>query len=79
MNKNYEQIDVKEIQHPEDNIIQTIGDLVSYLQTLDQNKLLSCEYINVQFGKFIGIKERPFLKSLIKNDYDKYTLTAMFY
>lgn len=79
MNKNYEQIDVKEIEHPEDNVIQTIGDLVSYLQTLDQNKLLSCEYINVQLGKYIGIKERPFLKSLINNENDKYTLKAMFY
>ncbi len=79
MNKNYEQIDVKEIEHPEDNIIQTIGDLVSYLQTLDQNKLLSCEYINVKLGKYIGIKERPFLKSLINNENDKYTLKAMFY
>jgi len=79
MNKNYEQVDIKEIEHPEENIIQTIGDLVSYLQTLDQNKILSCEYINIQLGKYIGIKERPFLKSLIKNDGDKYTLTAMFY
>lgn len=79
MNKNYEQVDIKEIEHPEDNIIRTIGDLVSYLQTLDQNKILSCEYINIQFGKYIGIKERPFLKSLIKNDGDKYILTAMFY
>ena len=79
MNKNYEQVDIKEIEHPEDNIIQTIGDLVSYLQTLDQNKILSCEYINIQLGKYIGIKERPFLKSLIKNDGDKYILTAMFY
>ena len=79
MNKNYEQVDIKEIEHPEDNIIRTIGDLVSYLQTLDQDKILSCEYINIQLGKYIGIKERPFLKSLIKNDGDKYTLTAMFY
>lgn len=79
MNKNYEQVDIKEIEHPEDNIIRTIGDLVSYLQTLDQNKILSCEYINIQLGKYIGIKERPFLKSLIKNDGDKYILTAMFY
>lgn len=79
MNKNYEQIDIKEIEHPEENIIQTIGDLVSYLQTLDQNKILACEYINVQLGQYVGIKKRPFLKSLIKDDYDKYTLTAMFY
>lgn len=79
MNKNYEQVDIKEIEHPEENIIQTIGDLVSYLQTLDQNKILACEYINIQLGQYVGIKERPFLKSLIKDDYDKYTLTAMFY
>lgn len=79
MNKNYEQVDIKEIEHPEENIIQTIGDLVSYLQTLDQNKILACEYINVQLGQYVDIKERPFLKSLIKDDYDKYTLTAMFY
>lgn len=79
MNKNYEQVDIKEIEHPEDNIIRTIGDLVSYLQTLDQDKILACEYINIQLGKYIGIKERPFLKSLIKNDSDKYTLIAMFY
>ena len=79
MNKNYEQVDIKEIEHPEDNIIRTIGDLVSYLQTLDQDKILSCEYINIQLGKYIGIKERPFLKSLIKGDSDKYTLIAMFY
>jgi len=79
MNKNYEQVDIKEIEHPEDNIIHTIGDLVSYLQTLDQDKILSCEYINIQLGKYIGIKERPFLKSLIKGDSDKYTLIAMFY
>lgn len=79
MNKNYEQVDIKEIEHPEDNIIRTIGDLVSYLQTLDQDKILSCEYINIQLGKYIGIKERPFLKSLIKGYSDKYTLIAMFY
>lgn len=79
MNKNYEQVDIKEIEHPEDNIIRTIGDLVSYLQTLDQDKILACEYINIQLGKYVGIKERPFLKSLIKNDSDKYTLIAMFY
>lgn len=79
MNKNYEQVDIKEIEHPEENVIQTIGELVSYLQTLDQNKILSCEYINVQLGQYVGIKDRPFLKSLIKNDGDKYILTAMFY
>jgi len=79
MNKNYEQVDIKEIEQPEENIIRTIGDLVSYLQTLDQDKILACEYINIQLGNYIGIKERPFLKSLIKNDGDKYILTAMFY
>jgi len=79
MNKNYEQVDIKEIEHPEENIIRTIGDLVSYLQTLDQDKILACEYINVQLGQYVGIKERPFLKSLINNENDKYTLKAMFY
>ena len=79
MNNNFKEIPIKEIDHPEDNLIRTIGDLVEYLQTLKQDKLLSCEYINVQLGQYVGIKDRPFLKSLIKDDGDKYILTAMFY
>lgn len=79
MHNNFKEIPIKEIDHPEDNVIRTIGDLVSYLQTLDPFKPLSCEYINVQLGQYVGIKDRPFLKSLIKNDGDKYILTAMFY
>ena len=79
MNKNFTEKEIKEIEHPIENVINTVGELVFYLQTLDQNKILSCEYINVQLGQYLGIKHRPFLKSLIKDEGDKYILTAMFY
>ena len=63
----------------ENNNINTIKDLVSYLQTLDQNKPIVGEYIKIIANQYIGIEERPLFKSLIKKDNDHYKLTAMFY
>ena len=63
-----------------DNQISTVGDLVEFLQTLDQDANLSAEYIHVIGSTFVDIKERALLKSLfVPNGNNKYKIKAMFY
>ena len=63
-----------------DKQISTVGDLVEFLQTLDQDANLSAEYIQVVGSTFVNIKERALLKSLfVPNGNNKYTIKAMFY
>ena len=68
-----------EITHPGNNVIHTVGDLIKFLETFEEDSILSCEYINVQFGKYLGIKERPLLKSLFRKDGNIVKLNAMLY
>lgn len=63
-----------------DKQISTVGDLVKFLQTLDQDANLSAEYIQVVGSTFVDIKERALLKSLFVPDGEKkYKIKAMFY
>ena len=63
-----------------DKQISTVGDLVEFLQTLDQDANLSAEYIYVIGSTFVAIKERALLKSLFVPDGEKkYKIKAMFY
>jgi hypothetical protein len=69
-----------EIKHNDNNVIQTIGQLKEFLNSFDDNALLDCEYINIQFGKYLGIKHRPLLKSLFEKTIEGNILfKAMFY
>ena len=63
----------------ENNTIHTVGELVAYLQTLDQNKPIIGEYIKVIGSQYIGLEHRPLLKSLIEDNNDHYEWIAMFY
>ena len=63
-----------------DKQISTVGDLVEFLQTLDQDANLSAEYIQVVGSTFVNVKERALLKSLFAPDGEKkYKIKAMFY
>ena len=70
---------IKEIEHEEEEVFRTVGDLVKYLQTLDQDKLLVAKYIYVILGNYKGIKERPLLKKLFIEENGVYKINAMFY
>ena len=61
------------------NTIQTVGELVAYLQTLDQDKPIIAEYIKVVGSQYIGLEHRPLLKTLIEDDGDYYEWIGMFY
>lgn len=63
-----------------DKQISTVGDLVEFLKTLNQDANLSVEYIYVVGSTFVEVKERALLKSLFVPDGEKkYKIKAMFY
>lgn len=70
---------IKEKDHEEDEMFRTVGELVAYLKTLDQNKPLVAQYIYVLLGNYRGIKERPLLKKLFKEESGIYKINALFY
>lgn len=58
----------------------TVGDLIDYLKTLDDNKPINGEYIHVVGSHYTGIQTKPLLKTLFDIDKDgNYILKAMFY
>lgn len=62
------------------NVINTVKDFVDYLQSLDQNKYITGEYLQIMGNQVIDIKSRPLLKDLIEKDIDgNYKLKALIY
>ena len=63
-----------------DKQISTVGDLVEFLKTLNQDAIISAENIHIVSSTYVDIKEMPVLKSLfVPNGNNKYTIKAMFY
>ena len=44
--------------------INTVKDLIDFLQTMDPNQTLSADYIKMVGHTMVGIENRPLLKSL---------------
>ena len=59
--------------------IRTVQDLINYLQTLDTNKPINGEYMEVLAGNIKDIKTRPLLPSLIKETTGGYIFGPMLY
>lgn len=60
--------------------INTVKDLIDFLQTMDPNQILSADYIRMVGHTMVGVENRPLLKSLfIKEDDGSYRIKPMFY
>lgn len=60
--------------------INTVKDLIDFLQTMDPNQTLSADYIRMVGHTMVGVENRPLLKSLfIKEDDGSYRIKPMFY
>ena len=60
--------------------INTVKDLIDFLQTMDPNQTLSADYIKMIGHTMVGIENRPLLKSLfVKEDDGSYRIKPMFY
>ena len=53
-----------------DNTINTVKDLIEYLQTLNHNQTIHGEYLVMIGNQVIDTKSRPLLKDLIEIDFD---------
>lgn len=62
-----------------DKPICTVQDLIDFLKTLDTRLPISGEYIQIVGSHYVGLHDRPLLKSLFEKKNDKYVLKAMFY
>lgn len=60
--------------------INTVKDLIDFLQTMDPSQTLSADYIRMVGHTMVGIENRPLLKSLfVKEDDGSYRIKPMFY
>ena len=60
--------------------INTVKDLIDFLQTMDPNQTVSADYIKMVGHTMVGIENRPLLKSLfVKEDNGSYRIKPMFY
>ena len=60
--------------------INTVKDLIDFLQTMDPNQTVSADYIKMVGHTMVGIENRPLLKSLfVKEDDGSYRIKPMFY
>lgn len=53
-----------------DNTINTIGEFIEYLQTLDPKQMIHGEYLVILGNQVVDTKSRPLLKDLIERDFD---------
>ena len=62
------------------NTIHTVKDLIEYLQTLEPDKIIYGEYLNIINSLVVGPKYRPLLKDLIEKDFEgNYKFKALIY
>lgn len=60
-------------------IINTIGELISYLEQFDKSKPLNAGYINIIGNQIIDIKKRPLLDDFIEERSSDYHIKPLFY